>query len=412
MGLKLSDKIVRSLALPDAGNRITYDTEVLGFGARITAAGAKAFILNYRVRGTGLARRYTIGSYPDWSVAAARERAKELKQEVDRGGDPQGDDRASRDAPTVAELCAKFEAEHVGKLRAHTQADYRAVIRKDIVPDLGKLKVAAVDFGHVERLHRRIAQRAPVLANRTLAVLSKMFALAIRWRWRPDNPCKGVERNREQARKRYATSDELARLFKVLAAHGDQQLANIFRLLLLTGARRGEVLSAKWQHFDLQAGLWSKPATSTKQKAEHSVPLSAPVRQLVASLPNDGELLFPGRGGERRTNLDHSWKLICKAAGITGLRIHDLRHSYASTLVSAGFSLPVIGELLGHSQPQTTARYAHLFDDVRRKATETAARRILAPSAKPRGEHPTARHSITRPAILPTSPRTRSSPTR
>jgi integrase len=386
MALKLSDKIVRTLEPPAAGNRITYDSEVLGFGARITAGGVRAFILNYRVRGAGLARRYTIGSYPDWSVAAARERARELKRQVDSGRDPQGEVKASREAPTVADLCARFEAEHVDKLRAHTQADYRAIIRNDIKPALGKLKVAAVDFEHVEKLHRKIAHRAPILANRTLAVLSKMFALAIKWRLRPDNPCKGVERNREERRTRYLTPDELARLTKALAEYPDQQVANIFRLLLLTGARRGEVLSATWDQFDLKEGWWSKPAASTKQKAPHEVPLSAPVRQLVASLPNDGELLFPGRGGQRRTNLDHSWRLICKAAGITGLRIHDLRHSYASTLVSAGFSLPVIGELLGHNQPQTTARYAHLFDEPLRKATEAAARRILAPKTKAPGE--------------------------
>jgi integrase len=383
---RLTDKIVRALEPPVAGNRITYDSAVAGFGVRITAAGARAFILNYRVKATGLERRLTIGSYPDWIVTAARERAKELKREIDSGGDPLGEEKASRDAPTVADLCARFKEEHLHKLRPKTQALYRLIVDNELVPALGKLKVAAVDFEHVDRLHRKIARRAPILANRTLAVLSKMFALAIRWRLRPDNPCKGVERNREHARKRYMTSDELARLTKTLVEHPDQQVANIFRLLLLTGARSGEVLSATWDQFNLKEGLWSKPPISTKQNAPHQIPLSAPARQLVASLPNDGELLFPGRGGQRRTNLNHSWGQICKAAEIAGLRIHDLRHSYASTLVSAGFSLPVIGDLLGHSQPQTTARYAHLFDDVRRKATEAAARRILAPSTKSSGE--------------------------
>jgi integrase len=385
MSHKLTDRLVRALVAPPAGNQITYDSTVSGFGVRITAGGAIAFILNYRVKATGLERRYTIGSFPDWAVAAAREKAKELKRDVDSGGDPLGKVKASRDAPTVADLCARFEAEHVEKLRPHTQADYRAVIHNDIVPVLGKLKVAAVDFEHVERLHRKISQHAPTLANRTLAVASKMFALAIKWRLRPDNPCKGVERNREDARKRYLKPDELERLTKALAEHRDQQTANIFRLLLLTGARRGEVLTAKWEQFDLAEGEWIKPAAATKQKAEHRIPLSAPARQLLASLPKQDEWLFPGRLGQHRTNLDHSWRLICRAAGITGLRIHDLRHSYASTLVSAGFSLPVIGRLLGHTQPQTTARYSHLFDDPLRKATERAGA-ILAPKTKPSGK--------------------------
>jgi integrase len=396
MAQKLTDKLVRALVRPANGNQITYDSTVSGFGVRITAGGAIAFILNYRVKATGQERRYTIGSYPDWNVAQAREEAKRLKREVDSGGDPLGGLKADREAPTVEDLCDRFEAEHVDKLRAHTQEDYRAAISKDIKPALGKLKVAAVAFEHVDRLHRKITQGtrspggpgvAPIRANRVLAVLSKMFALAIKWQWRPDNPCKGVERNRELPRKRYLNlkNGELARLTKALAEYPDQQAANIFRLLLLTGARRGEVLSAKWDQFN--EGMWTKPADSTKQKAPHSIPLSAPARQLLASIPKlHNEWLFPGRGGQHhRINLQGSWGLICKAAGITGLRIHDLRHSYASTLVSAGFSLPTIGALLGHSQPQTTHRYAHLLDDPLRKATERAGA-ILAPKAKASGK--------------------------
>jgi integrase len=387
MAEKLTDKIVRTLSVPVAGNRITYDTEVLGFGARITAGGARAFILNYRVKATGLERRYTIGSFPDWTVSAAREEAKRLKRQVDSGGDPLGEVKTRRDAPTVAGLCKRFEEEHVDKLRDRSQYFYRGIIRNDIVPALGRLKVAAVDFEHVDRMHRKITQRAPTLANRALAVTSAMFALAIKWRMRPDNPCKGVGRNREDPRKRYLKPEELERLTKALAEHSDQEGADIFRLLLLTGARRTEVLSAKWKQFDLEEGVWTKPATSTKQNVEHRIPLSAPARQLLARLHRDdgeGEAwLFPGRSGRHhRINIDQSWSLICKAAGITGLRIHDLRHSYASTLAGAGFSLPTIGALLGHSQPKTTARYAHLFDDPLRKATERAGA-ILAP--KPKG---------------------------
>jgi integrase len=318
MGQKLTDRTVRGLVAPAAGNQITYDSTVSGFGVRITAGGAIAFILNYRVKATGLERRYTIGSYPDWNVAAAREEAKRLKREVDSGGDPLGEVKASRDAPTVKDLCDRFEAEHIDKLRHRTQSDYRGIIRNDIVPALGKLKVAAVDFEHVERLHRKITQRASTQANRTIAVLSKMFALAIKWRLRPDNPCKGVERNREDARKRYLKPDELGRLTKALAEYPDQDAADIFRLLLLTGARRGEVLGATWDQFDLKEGVWTKPATATKQKQHHEVPLNAPARQLLArrlSKHDASPWVFPGRSPHHRINLHRSWGLICKAAG-------------------------------------------------------------------------------------------------
>jgi integrase len=289
------------------------------------------------------------------------------------GGDPVGEHVAERAAPTVADLCERFLEEHVSRQRPRTQRDYRAAIRNDILPVLGKIKVAAVDFAHVESLHRRITLRAPVCANRVLAVLSKMFSLAIRWRMRLDNPCRGVTRNQEHHRRRYLSPEEQGRLMAALAKHPSQAVADAIRLLLLTGARCGEALNATWDQFDLAAGVWSKPPHSTKQKEHHQVPLAAPARELLSRLRKqaDGPFVFPSRDGKQaRQNLAHGWRLICKAANITGLRIHDLRHSFASSLVGAGFSLPVIGALLGHSQPSTTARYAHLAHDPLREAVE------------------------------------------
>jgi integrase len=144
---------------------------------------------------------------------------------------------------------------------------------------------------------------------------------------------------------------------------------------LLTGARKGELVAATWDQFDLKGGIWSKPGATTKQKTDHVIPLSAPARQLIADLhqarDHHSEYVFPGRLGHRREIKD-SWTDICETADIEGLRVHDLRHSYASTLAGAGFGLPIIGALLGHTQPSTTARYAHLADDPLRTATERA----------------------------------------
>jgi integrase len=192
---------------------------------------------------------------------------------------------------------------------------------------------------------------------------------------RPDNPVRGVARNQEQKRKRYLSADELDRLTRALAEYSNQEVANVFRLALLTGARRGEVQAAKWEQFDLGRGTWTKPGATTKQKTDHQVPLSAPARQLLSEIYEQQAarmaFVFPGPGPRgHRTGLKRHWARICKTAGITGLRIHDLRHSYASMLAGAGFSLPTIGALLGHSQPATTARYAHLAHDPLREATE------------------------------------------
>jgi integrase len=213
-----------------------------------------------------------------------------------------------------------------------------------------------------------------------VALCSKMFSLAIRWGWRADNPANGIERNPDNKREHFLAGDEVARLTAALAEHRDPQAANIIRMLLLTGARRGEVLAMRWADLDLEAGVWVKPSAHTKQKKAHRVPLSAPALQLLAGIPQAGEYVFPGRSGGHRVEIKGNWQAIRKAARLEGVRVHDLRHSYASILASAGLSLPVIGALLGHTQAQTTARYAHLFDDPVRAATERVGA-IVSPTA-------------------------------
>jgi integrase len=249
-------------------------------------------------------------------------------------------------------------------------------------------KVADVTFADVDALHRKITKTgATYAANRCIAIVSKMFSLAVRWGYRETNPAKGIERNTEYGRRRYLGSDELVRLTTALAKHPDKQAADIIRLLLLTGARRGEVLAMRWADIDVAEGIWSKPPSSTKQKEHHQVPLSAPARQLLSEISKQQAgkrhvlptYVFPGIGiTGHRIELKKDWRQLTKAAQISGLRIHDLRHSYASQLVSSGASLPLIGALLGHANPSTTARYAHLAHDPLREATERVGSVITA----------------------------------
>jgi len=386
MAVRLTDKLVRALEPPPAtngqgNNRIIYDDSVPGFGARITSAGALSFVLNYRRKADGLERRFTIGSFPAWSVTAAREEAKRLKRDVDSGGDPVGKFKAEREAPTVAGLCVRFEAEHLPRLRPSTAQLYRGLIKNEVVPAIGRMKVATVGFEDIDRLHRNVSRRAPYLANRLLALLSKMFALSVLWNMRSNSPVRGVQRNQEIKRKRYLSGDELARLTKVLATYHNVEAANAIRLLLLTGARKSEVLSATWSQFDFGAGTWTKPGATTKQKTDHCVPLSAPARQLLARIrerTKSAKFVFPGPGPTgHRTNLKRDWAQVCKAADIVGLRVHDLRHSFAARLASAGIGLNVISGLLGHTRAETTFRYSHLFDDTLRAATERVGSIII-----------------------------------
>jgi integrase len=190
-----------------------------------------------------------------------------------------------------------------------------------------------------------------------------------------------MERYIEEKRERFLSTDELRRLVKAITQHPNQQSANIVRLLLMTGARRGEVLSATWEQFNLERGTWTKPSGHTKQKRPHVVPLSAPALALLGSMAheaNKADYLFPSRKDAPQASLKRFWRSVCATAKLDDVRVHDLRHSFASYLASSGASLPLIGDMLGHTQPSTTARYAHLLDDPRRKAANTVGAIISA----------------------------------
>jgi integrase len=192
--------------------------------------------------------------------------------------------------------------------------------------------------------------------------------VAIRWQWIDKNPAAGIERNAETKRRRYLSADELSRLLDALDRLEDREAANVIRILLLTGCRRGEALGMAWGQLDLATGVWTKQASETKQNRFHQTPLSQQASDLLREIRAEstgGPAVF-AIGAAR---LSRQWAHVCRTAGLADCRLHDLRHSFASLLVSSGLSLPVIGALLGHSNPSTTARYAHLADAVTREAT-------------------------------------------
>jgi integrase len=402
MALTLNPKSVRELPGPDGARPylIHYDAELPGFGLRVTKAGARAFVLNYRAR--GVERRITLDSVPSTAtldqtrriLSDARAQAAKIKSGAKYDGrDPMALRHGEREAPTVADLSDRYIEEYLPKKRPSSQSEDRSMIANYVLPALRNKRVADVQYADIDGLHRKITKAgAAIRANRVVSLLSKMFALAIRWHMRTDNPAQGIERNPEERRQRYLTAVELSRLSTALSNWQIKSSANAIRLLLLTGARRGEVLGATWDQFDLTEGVWTKPSAHTKQKKEHRAPISAPARQLLSEMLQEAkrhakgskkpvsEYVFPTADGDApQQALKRSWASICKEAKLSGVRVHDLRHTYASVLASAGMSLPVIGQLLGHTNPNTTARYAHLFDDPLRKATETAGA-ILADS--------------------------------
>jgi integrase len=373
MAERITDKLVRSLIPPAKGNRIIYDTDIRGFGVRVTAAGARSFVLNYYA--SRRERRYTIGSYPEWSVQAARGQAAELKRSVDRGSDPLETRQESRGAPTMSDLFQRYEAEHLPRKAPRSAADDRSMWKKIILPELGHRKAAAITHDDCDRLHSEIARDRPVRANRVIEVLRKAMNLAIRWGWRADNPASGVHRSAEERRERYLSQDEVSRLLRALSDHPERTSATAIRLMLLTGCRRSEALAARWEEFDLADGIWTKPSAHTKQRKVHRAPLSNAAINLLRDWKTTvaGEFVFPGRDGRALTDVKKTWEAVRRKAELQGVRLHDLRHTQASFLASIGENLHIIGQVLGHTQPRTTARYAHLVDDVLRKAMNRAA---------------------------------------
>ena len=240
---RLTDRAVREAEPPQRRLcRYIWDDRVIGFGVCLTRAGARSFVVRYRI--DGRERKLTIGAYPDWSVSAAREEAKRVKRAADLGGDPLGLRDERRSAPTIAVLVDRYLKEHASRKVDHAYRDQQSLMRRLVLPRLGKLRIDEVKHTDIDRLHQHISKTTPIQANRVAQVLRKMFNLAIRWEYRTDNPVTGLVFNPEPPRHRYLTEDEIKRLTAVLTDHPNRRCANVIRLLLLTGARKGEVMKA------------------------------------------------------------------------------------------------------------------------------------------------------------------------
>lgn len=370
---KLSDKLARDVETPKKGNQIVYDDRLAGFGLRITAGGARSFILNYRIKGRE--RRITLGQYPTWTVLAARKQAEQLRRQIDIGIDPLEERIAERASPTVRDLFKRYSDEHLPTKAARSAADDRSMWLKDILPALGSKKVTDLCTRDCDELHRAVSSDRPTRANRVIEVLRKALNLAIRWGWIERNPASGGRRNPEAKRTRYLTRQEIGRLIEALEGHPERASADALLFMLFTRCRRGEALKAKWEQFNLDSRTWTKPSAETKQRREHRVPYSTTVAEILdrRRVETSGTFIFPGSLDAPLQEVRRTWKSACRESGLAEVRIHDLRHTFASLVASAGQSLLVVGELLGHSNAQTTKRYAHLYDEPLRRATEIVA---------------------------------------
>ena len=406
---KLSERVVKAAEI---GSRkyVLFDEDTPGFGLCVYESGRKGFVLIYRMGGQQ--KRFTIGTWPAWSVIAARKEAKALKREIDRGEDPLGSRRSARIAPTVKELAERYIEEHLPKLAKTNASDQTSMLQKLVLPEWKGRMVADITPTDVDRLLTKIAagrarpaklqpaqkrrkalapaKPTPVRANRAGEMIRKMFSLAVQWKMRPDNPAFAFRKRPETARDRFLTFDEIERLANALAIDEDQRAASIIRLCMLTGARLGEVRTATFDQFNLDLAIWTKQAAYTKQRRIHRVPISheavALIRLRRDIVPKGCPFLFPGDVPDQPVgDSKRFWPKMQKVAEIPDVRIHDLRHTFASLLVSGGASLEMIGRLLGHTQIGTTQRYAHLIDAPLR-AGVNAVGEMLKPRLRVVGE--------------------------
>jgi integrase len=386
MGRRIIETTIKKLRPPEQGSSIEWDSEIPGFGVRITAARVVSFVLSYRI--FGRQRNYTIGRWPEWTATAARDEALALKKKIRDGADPLEEKHKDHSEPMFDDLATEYiDSDGESKKRPSSVRNDRQMLKSIILPRLGKMRLKAIGKRDIEKLHSALKE-TPYQANRVLGLLSAMFNYAIERGMTVSNSAHGIEKFPEAKRERFLTIEEMQKLREAIEGYPDVSAHNALLLLMLTGSREGEVLKAEWEQFDLQRGTWTKPARSTKQKKIEHIPLSPAARALLESMQTPGATgpLFPGRSGGARVSLTRPWRQVCRGAGLVEtvtikgkrgplvryrptLRVHDLRHNFASHLVNKGVSLQIVGKLLGHSQIATTMRYSHLQDAALRDAT-------------------------------------------
>jgi integrase len=320
-------------------------------------------------------KRLKIGVHEQISTEQDRSLAKKQLASVSHGEDPVDTRKKAKEIPTLPDLAKDYLERHASShKRPKGISEDQQLLTRFIVPAFKHKLVHQITRRDVETLHLSL-KKTPYQANRVMALLSKMFSCAISWGWCTENPVKGMARYQEEKRDRWLNQEELDRLWAVLDRYPKHLTAYVFKLLLLTGARKGEVLQATWDQFDLDVGVWTKPSHLTKQKKKEHLPLSEKALEVllaVKQLNTQGSpYVFPGRvEGQPLKETKTFWSRVLKEAELGDFRIHDLRHTHASHLVSSGLSLSIVGKLLGHTQAATTQRYAHLADAPLRQAAE------------------------------------------
>lgn len=361
---------------------LVWDDKISGFGVKITPQGRKVYLMKYRIQ-DGRQRKPSIGIHGNITCEQARKIAEKWHGMLAIGEDPFAERLELRQSPTVAELCDRFLTDHAEiHKKANGLNQDRFYIRKHIKPQLGMLKTASVTRQDIVKFH--LGQKStPAQANRMLHTLSKMFNLAEDWGLRPrhSNPVQGIQKYKEEGRERYLTDKEIEKLGSVLekeeksGAESPHVIA-LFRLLLLTGARLSEIRDARWEWINLDMGTLQLPDSKTGKKTIYLSPAAMEVLKNIPRLKNNPYVIVGSKEGCSLVCAKHAWYRVRKKAGIEDVRIHDLRHTFASICVGQGFTIQMVAKLLGHSQVRTSERYAHLADNPIKSAVDSIGKHI------------------------------------
>lgn len=382
---KLTKKIVES-TLPQTKDLILWDSEINGFFCKITPAGRKSYFLYYRTHDRRQ-RRPKIGDHGIMTCEQARNIAQRWLLEVSQGKDPSGEKQELRLTPTLKELANQYMKEHAPRKKASSQKEDQRLWEQHILPTLGGLKVSSIERSDIAKLHHSLSH-LPTTANRVLSLLSKALNLAELWGYRPNhsNPCLHIKKYAEQKRERFLSQEEIVRLMKALEEE-EKNVSNLWtiyaiRLLLITGCRLNEILTLKWEEVDFDNQCLRLSDSKTGKKLVY---LSTAAIDLFKSIPRTGANPYVICGAKDKAhliNLQKPWRRIRVKIGLGDVRLHDLRHTFASIAASNGLSLPIIGALLGHKQTQTTARYAHLIGQPLLEASEKISGQIMKGAAE------------------------------
>lgn len=375
---------IAKLNAPETGRRTVYDTKSPGLCLMITAAGAKSFYVYKKV--DGRPERIRIGGFPDITVDTAREEATKINADIASGVNPAESKRKRRGELTMGQLFELYLEFHaIPHKKSSSVATDQATWKRYMASWEGR-KLSTVDDNAIRTLHGKIGKtNGKYAANRLLALLSRMFTEAIKHReWKLANPCRGVKSFAEKSRDRFLQPEEIPRFMKAVDGLENQQIADAFRLMLFTGARKGNVLAMRWEELNLATGTWRVPDTKANEPQLVHLPdvAVAILKKLKEAEHKQSPFVFPSRTAGAKAgclqDVTKSWNDVREAAGLPGLRMHDLRRSLGSWMVGSGASLQVIGKTLGHHDPATTLVYARMNLDPVRAAVNTAVASMMA----------------------------------